>query len=245
MTASGPISSARARPRSRRAPGSRRARSGRRRRPARRSRAARSGGCRASAGDGRSATRPASSRADDPGRIDRRGRDVACRSRRPSVISGRGREVAQAQARRSQPADPPVAGRVPGLARAARVRSAQIRSAPGQPAGDVVADVGDDRRPRLRRVQRVERRDAVRLGRRDGQPLRDVVERRLADPADPRLDRVEGRQQLVAPGAGRVPALRGVPVGARRRARHRPSPSRAARGRRPRRHARRATRAAR
>ena len=47
-------------------------------------------------------------------------------------------------------------------------------------------------------IERVERGDAVGLRRRDRQPPADVVERRLADPADPVLDRVERREQLQA-----------------------------------------------
>ena len=94
----------------------------------------------------------------------------------------------------------------------ARVRSAQMRLRAGQPAGDVVADVGDDRRSRGRGEQGVERGDAVGLGRRDGQALADVVERGRADPADPRLDRVECRQQLGPTRPDRVAAARGVPV---------------------------------
>ena len=63
-------------------------------------------------------------------------------------------------------------------------------------------------------IQGVERGDAVRLGRRDREASRDVVERRLADPADPVLDGVEGREQLVARGPRGVPAARGVAVDA-------------------------------
>ena len=50
----------------------------------------------------------------------------------------------------------------------------------------------------LRREQGVERGDAVRLGRRDAEAAADVVERRLADPADPGLDGVECRDQEVS-----------------------------------------------
>ena len=90
---------------------------------------------------------------------------------------------------------PAVPGRLAGRPdRPLEVRADRLRA--GEPAGDVVADVGDDRRPRLRREQRVERGHAVRLGRRHGQAPRDVVEGRLADPADPRLDGVECRQEL-------------------------------------------------
>jgi hypothetical protein len=42
-------------------------------------------------------------------------------------------------------------------------------------ARDVGADVGDDRRLRLEREQRVERGDAVGLGRRDREPLAEYV----------------------------------------------------------------------
>ena len=82
----------------------------------------------------------------------------------------------------------------------------------GQPAGDVVADMGDDRWPRGGGEQGIERGDAVCLGRRDRQALADVVERRRADPADPRLDRVECRQELGPTRPDRVAAARGVPV---------------------------------
>ena len=68
----------------------------------------------------------------------------------------------------------------------------------GQPAGDVVAEVHDRGRPRLRREQGVERRDAVGLGRRDRQAPADVGERGLRDMADARLDGLERRQQQVA-----------------------------------------------
>jgi hypothetical protein len=64
----------------------------------------------------------------------------------------------------------------------------------------------DRRWPRLEREHRVERRDAVGVGRRDGQPAADIVEATLADPADTRLEGVERRQEHVAPRPGRVPA---------------------------------------
>ena len=114
---------------------------------------------------------------------------------------------------RSQVARPSRIGSPAGPRARVEVRAQLFRA--GQPAGDVVADVGHHRRPRVRREERVEGRDAVRLGRRDGQPLADVVEGRRADPADPRLDGVQGRQELRAAGAGRVAAARGVPVDGR------------------------------
>ena len=123
----------------------------------------------------------------------------------------RGGQVAQAQARRAQPSDRPVPCRLTGLAEGPpQVRADRL--APGDPARDVVADVGDDRRPRLCRVQRVERGDAVGLGRWHGQASRDVVQRRLADPADPRLDGVECRQELRSLRPDGVAALGGVPI---------------------------------
>ena len=81
-----------------------------------------------------------------------------------------------------------------------------------EPAREVVADVGDDRRPRRRRQQGVERGDAVRLGRRDGEPLRHVVQGPAADPADPRRRGFERRQQQVAPCPSVVTAVRDVAV---------------------------------
>ena len=83
------------------------------------------------------------------------------------------------------------------------------------PAGEVVADVDDRGRRRAGAEQGVERRHPVRLGRRDGEPGADVVERPGADPADPFLHRVQHRQQQVPPGPRRVAAERGVPVGRR------------------------------
>ena len=196
--------------RSRRAPGSRRATSGRRRRPGRRSRERPDGRWRSRRRRPRRRRGSVSSGADHADRVDRGERE---RRRR---LAGdrdhrRRRAVAQPEARAAQPGRAAVPDRLAGRPDGPRqVRADRLRA--GQPAGDVVADVGDDRRPRRRREQRVERGHAVRLGRGDGQPPADVVERRLADPADPRLDGVEGRQQLGAPGARRVPAARGVPV---------------------------------
>ena len=73
-------------------------------------------------------------------------------------------------------------------------------------AGDVVADVDDAGRSWLEREQGVEAGHAVRLGGRHAQAAADLVEGRLADPADARLDGVERRQQEVAPVARRVPS---------------------------------------
>ena len=60
--------------------------------------------------------------------------------------------------------------------------------------------------------QRVERGDAVRLGGRDGEAPADVVQGAAGDPALVLLDRLEGRQQEVAPRPGRVPAVGHVPL---------------------------------
>ena len=144
---------------------------------------------------------------------------------------------------RSQVARPSRIGSPAGPRARVEVRAQPFRA--GQPAGDVVADVGHHRRPRVRREEGVEGRDAVRLGRRDGQPLADVVEGRRADPADPRLDGVEGRQELRASGAGRVAAARGVPVDGRIARPADPARFRVGRARRPRRRARPGRRAAR
>ena len=149
----------------------------------------------------------------DADRVDRRERErVRGLARRRD--QDRRRAVAQPEARAAQPRRAAVADRFAGRSEGAgEVRAQPFRA--GQPAGDVVADVRHHRRPRVRREEGVEGRDAVRLGRRDGQPLADVVEGRRADPADARLDGVQGRQELRASGAGRVAAARGVPVDGR------------------------------
>ena len=101
----------------------------------------------------------------------------------------------------------PAGPTAPGQVGADRLRA-------GEPARDVVADVGNDRRPRVRGEEGVERRDAIRLGGSDGESLADVVERRGADPADPRLDAVECRDQQRAAGPRCVAAARRVSVDA-------------------------------
>ena len=126
----------------------------------------------------------------------------------------RGRQLAQAEARAPQPADRAVPrGRARRPERALEVGAGLLGA--GEPAGDVVADVGDGRRARLRREQRVERGDAVRLGGRHGQAPADVVEARLGDLPDPVLQRVQRREQQVAAAPGFVPAARDVPIGQR------------------------------
>ena len=123
------------------------------------------------------------------------------------------RAVAQPQARTAQPRRAAVPCRLPGRPDAPRqVRADRLRA--GEPAGDVVADVGHDGRPRGRGEESVEGGHAVGLGRSDGQALADVVECRGADPADPRLDRVECRDQQGAAGPRCVAAARCVSVGA-------------------------------
>ncbi len=126
----------------------------------------------------------------------------------------RRRPLAQAEAGRSKPCRLSVAARRPGRPDGPFQVGAQlVRS--GQPTGEVVADVGDDRRPGRGGEQGVERGDAPRLGRWDRQPPRDVVQRRLADPADPRLDGVEDRKQQVAARPGLVAAPVDMTVRAR------------------------------
>ena len=130
------------------------------------------------------------------GRVGRRHRH------RPRRLAGDrqqrgGRPLALAEARAAQP------GRATVGARGARRSEPRFHGraqllGPGQAAGDVVADVGHDRRPGRGRQQRVERGHAVGLGRRHGQPAADVAQRGLADVADAVLQRVQRRQQQVA-----------------------------------------------
>ena len=119
--------------------------------------------------------------------------------------------IAQPQARTAQPRRVAVPCRLPGRPHGPRqIPADRLRA--GQPARDVVADVGHDGRPRGRGEQGVEGGHAVGLGRSDGQALADVVERRGADPADPRLDRVECRDQEGAAGPRCVAAARSMSV---------------------------------
>ena len=80
---------------------------------------------------------------------------------------------------------------------------------PLDPAGDVVADVGDGQGTRREREEVVERDDAVRLGGGHGQAPADIVEGTRRDPAEPGLDGVERGQEEVAAGPGRVAAQQG------------------------------------
>ena len=124
----------------------------------------------------------------------------------------RGRPLALAEARAGQPCRPAVAE----LRARGPDRSLERPGDPGrarEPAGDVVAHVGDDRRPGRGRRQGVERRDAIGLGRRHGEPLRDVVERAAADPPDAPGRGVERGEQQVPAGAGVVPAMCRVALG--------------------------------
>ena len=85
-------------------------------------------------------------------------------------------------------------------------------------ARDVLAHVDDARRPRLEREERVEGRDAVRIGRRHCQPPAELVQPSWADPADALLQRPEGGQQQMSPCPGCMTPGSGValdPVGAR------------------------------
>ena len=77
-------------------------------------------------------------------------------------------------------------------------------------AGDVVADVDDAGGLRRERQQRVERRDAVGVGRRHRQPAAHLVEPAGGDPADPLLQGPERRQEEVPSGARVMPAVGGV-----------------------------------
>ena len=118
----------------------------------------------------------------DAGRIDQTG-DHRGWLRPGDRDHRRGCSLAQSQARRPQPG-------LLAVCTGSALRSDRPGEVgrrllgPRQVARDVVADVGDDRRARLRGEQRVERRDAVGLGGRHGQPPAGVVECRLTDPAD-------------------------------------------------------------
>ena len=146
-----------------------------------------------------------------------RGRDDVIGSRpRPRTEPGRRRALAEPEARRRPHAC---------LARAACPSEFASSSAGAarQPAGDVVAHVHDRLRLRLDREHRVERRDAVGVGRRDGEALADVVERAGRDPADARLGGPERREQQMPARARRVAADGDVAFRLRARVRRRPS----------------------
>ena len=114
------------------------------------------------------------------------------------------------QGLRSQVAEPSAFGMPAGPSVRFQIL-ADAAGAAGE-AGDVVAHVDDARWPWLEREQGVEAGHAVGLGGRHAQSAADLVERRLADPADPRLDGVERRQQEVAPIARRVAAPGAVAI---------------------------------
>ena len=119
--------------------------------------------------------------------------------------------IAQPEARTSNPGRTPVVERFasrPDLALQGRTE----RLSTGQPARDVVADVGDRRRTRCGGVQRVERGHAIGVRGGHGESLADVVERRLADPADPRLDGVQCRQEFRAARPDRMTAAGSMAV---------------------------------
>jgi hypothetical protein len=63
---------------------------------------------------------------------------------------------------------------------------------------DVVTHMDDCRRPRCQREERIEGRDAIRLGRGNVQTSADVVEGALADPAHTGVGRVKRRKQEMA-----------------------------------------------
>jgi hypothetical protein len=72
--------------------------------------------------------------------------------------------------------------------------------------------MSDEWRPGRRGKQAIERGDAIGLGRRDRESPGNIVERRLADPADAGLDRVQGRQKEIAPGTSFVATTGDVAV---------------------------------
>ena len=119
------------------------------------------------------------------------------------IADERGRSaVALAEARAPVPRRRAVVGQLALAAEALLELGDQLVGAVAA-AGDVLADVDDPRGPGLDGEHRVERRDAVRVGRRQRQPAAELVEAAGADPADPLLQRPERRQQQMPPRAGR------------------------------------------
>ena len=120
-----------------------------------------------------------------------------------------GRAVALAQARAAQPGGAVDVG-VLGAEALLDLRDERLGARAA--AGHVVADVDHARRALLGREERVERRHAVDVGRRHGEPLGDVVQPSRADPPGALVQRVQRRQQHVALRAGGMAAVGGVPV---------------------------------
>src|SRR6185436_2234846 len=79
-------------------------------------------------------------------------------------------------------------------------------------ARDVVTHMQHPPGPRNRRQQRVERDHAIGVRRGHGESPADVVERPLADPANPGLNRLERGKQQVPPRPRRVSATRSKSV---------------------------------
>ena len=128
----------------------------------------------------------------------RRPSDRPARRRSPARPRPRTARAPRARARRARG----TATAVTRVRRGACLRSSSSSPrAARQPARDVVADVDDRLRLRLDREHRVEGRDAVGVGRRDGEALADVVERARGDPADARLRRPRGRAGAGGAGA--------------------------------------------
>ncbi len=112
----------------------------------------------------------------------------------------RRRALAEAEAGTADPGAAAGDRRLAGRAELALEPGAELFGA-AQPAGEVVADMGDRERARRGREQVVEGDDAG-VGGRHGEPLADVVERPFAHPADAILDGMESRQES---RAGRAP----------------------------------------
>jgi hypothetical protein len=72
------------------------------------------------------------------------------------------------------------------------------RGRPDRATGHIVAHMKHTRRTRRGREQRIEGRDAPRVGRRHAEAETHVLEARLADPADALLERAERGEQQVA-----------------------------------------------
>ena len=123
-----------------------------------------------------------------------------------------GRALAHPQAGAPHPGGCGAVGRLAGSPDGSLELGAE--RVPADPAREVVTDVDDRLRTRFHAEHRVERGDAVGLGRGNGEPLTDVGESALADPPDPGLKRVEGGEQQVPLLPGGAAAPREPPLGA-------------------------------
>ncbi len=149
-------------------------------------------------------------RAPDRGRADRSEGPVG-RCLAGTRAQGGRSPLAEAEARAPLPGGRAIGGRCAGRPQDPLQLRADFPRAAGE-AGDVVADVDDSRRPGLEGKQRIEAGHPVGLGGWHAQPTADLVERRLADPADARLDGMERRQEEVTSVTCRMPSPGAVAV---------------------------------